>query len=186
MSILQQYLPLQRTGRKCRRCSWCPFGELSSPGQTSVPPSRHAPTRKNGTFRDLNFNVFNLRKQTAGCFREAEKDLRKIIRHLEKTTKHLEKTTKPAEKITKHLVTPSPGLFFGRKGQKETEEAPYLRKVLGLLMQIYNIFRRKANRQNCLLTFRPRRGIKRKPKSDGRVSRQRGRAAAARQSSPWP
>ena len=70
---------------------------------------------------DLNFNVFNLRKQTAGCFRETKK-------HLEKTIRQLEKTTKPAEKITKHLVTPSFGLFFGRKGQKETEEALLSRK----------------------------------------------------------
>ena len=155
MSIFQQYLPLQRTGRKCRRCSWCPFGELSSPGQTSVPPSRHAPTRKNGTFRDLNFNVFNLRKQTAGCFREAEKDLRKIIRHLEKTTKHLEKTTRHLEKTIRQVVAPSPGLVFGRSGQKETEEVPVWREVLGLPMQIYNIFQRKANRPICILTFRP-------------------------------
>ena len=103
----------------------------------------------------LNFNVFNLRKQTAGCFGEAEKDLRKIIRHLEKTTKHLEKITKPAEKITKHLVTPSPGLFFGRKGQKETGEALHEQEVLGLALQRYNIFQRKANRPNCILTLFP-------------------------------
>ena len=66
--------------------------------------------------RGLNFNVFNLRKQSTGCFRETTKDLRKTIRHLEKTTKHL-------EKIIRQVVAPSSSLFFGKSGQKETEEA---------------------------------------------------------------
>ena len=105
---------------------------------------------KTGPPRDLNFNVFNLRKQSAGCFRETTKDLRKTIRHLEKTTKHL-------EKIIRQVVAPSSGLFFGKSGQKETEEALYLQEVLGIAMQIYNIFQRKANRQNCILTFREQR-----------------------------
>ena len=104
---------------------------------------------ESGRGRGLNFNVFNLQKQSAGCFRETTKDLRKTIRHLEKTTKHL-------EKIIRQVVAPSPGLFFGKSGQKETEEALYLREVLGLAMQIYNIFQRKANRPNCILTFRER------------------------------
>ncbi|MGN1260310.1 MAG: hypothetical protein ACI4UC_04300 [Alloprevotella sp.] len=47
---------------------------------------------------------------------------------MEKIIRQVEKTTKPAEKITKHLVGPSPGLFFGGKGQKETEEALLSRK----------------------------------------------------------
>ena len=103
--------------------------------------------RKIGCPKSFNFNVFNLREQSAGCFRETKKDLRKTIRHLEKTTKHL-------EKIIRQVVAPSSGLFFGKSGQKETEEALYLREVLGIAMQIYNIFQRKANRQNCILTFR--------------------------------
>ena len=147
--MFQQYLPLQRTGRKCGRAFWVSSRKSSSLGQIAVPPSQHAPTRKDGTCRGFNFNVFNLRKQTAGCLGKTTKDLKKIIRQVEKTTK-------PAEKITKHLVTPSPGLFFGRKGQKETGEALPEQEVLGLALQRYNIFRRKANRPNCLLTFRPR------------------------------
>ena len=103
--------------------------------------------RKIGCPKSFNFNVFNLREQSAGCFGETKKDLRKTIRHLEKTTKHL-------EKIIRQVVAPSPGLFFCKSGQKETEEALYLREVLGIAMQIYNIFQRKANRQNCILTFR--------------------------------
>ncbi|MDD5780945.1 MAG: hypothetical protein PUD40_07855 [Bacteroidales bacterium] len=59
----------------------------------------------------------------------------------------MEKTIQPA-------VAPSPGLFFGTSGQKETEEALYLQEVLGLPMQIYNIFQRKANRPIRILTFR--------------------------------
>ena len=79
--------------------------------------------RKIGCPKSFNFNVFNLRKQSAGCFCETKKDLRKTIRHLEKTTKHLEKTTKHLEKIIRQVVAPSSGLFFGKSGQKETEEA---------------------------------------------------------------
>ena len=100
-----------------------------------------------------NFNIYNFPLHSAGCFRETKKHLRKTIRHLEKTTKHL-------EKIIRQVVAPSSGLFFGKSGQKETEEALYLREVLGLLMQRYNIFQRKANRPNCILTFQPRRGIR--------------------------
>ena len=81
--------------------------------------------REIGSPKSLNFNVFNLREQSAGCFGEIKKHLRKIIRQVEKTTRHLEKIIRPA-------VTPSPGLFFGRSGQKETEEAPIWRGVLGL------------------------------------------------------
>ena len=106
---------------------------------------------ENGTSESFNFNIFNLRKHSAGCFRETTKDLRKTIRHLEKTTKHL-------EKIIRQVVVPSPGLFFGKSEQKETEEALYLQEVLGLPMQIYNIFQRKPNRPIFILTFRlPRR-----------------------------
>ena len=108
---------------------------------------------KNGRHPARNFNIYNFPLHSAGCFRETKKHLRKTIRHLEKTTKHLEKIIQPA-------VTPSSGLFFGKSGQKETEEALYLQEVLGLLMQIYNIFQRKANRSNCILTFQPRRGIR--------------------------
>ena len=75
--------------------------------------------------KSLNFNVFNLREQSSGCFDETKKHLRKIIRQVEKTTRHLEKIIQPA-------VAPSPGLFFGTSGQKETEEAPIWRGVLGL------------------------------------------------------
>ena len=103
--------------------------------------------RKIGCPKSFNFNVFNLRKQSAGCFRETTKHLRKTIRHLGKTTKHL-------EKIIRQVVAPFPGLFFGKSEQKETEEALYLREVLGHAMQIYNIFQRKANRPICILTFR--------------------------------
>ena len=83
---------------------------------------------QNRTSRTLNFNVFNLRKQTAGCLGEAKKDPRKIIRHLEKITKPAEKITKDLEKITKHLVPPSPGLLGGIYKQQETEEALLSRK----------------------------------------------------------
>ena len=106
---------------------------------------------KNGRHPARNFNIYNFPLHSAGCFRETKKHLRKTIRHLKKTTKHLEKIIQP-------VVTPSSGLFFGKSGQKENEEALYLREVLGLLMQIYNIFQRKANRSNCILTFQPRKG----------------------------
>ena len=108
------------------------------------------PTRENGRVRGFNFNVFNLRKQSTGCFREIRKDLEKIIRHLEKTTKHLEKIIQP-------VVAPSLGPFFGKSEQKKTEEALYEQEILGLALQIYNIFQRKANRQICILTLRPHR-----------------------------
>ena len=104
-------------------------------------------TRNFGAPQSRNFNIYNFSLQSAGCFRETKKHLRKTIRHLEKTTKHL-------EKIIRQVVAPSSGLFLGQYGQKETEEALYLQEVLGLPMQIYNIFSRKANRPNCILTFR--------------------------------
>ena len=100
-------------------------------------------TQNFGAPQSRNFNIYNFSLQSAGCFRETKKHLRKTIRHL--------------EKIIRQVVAPSPGLFLGQYGQKETEEALYLREVLGLAMQIYNIFQRKANRQNCVLTFQTRR-----------------------------
>ncbi len=113
---------------------WNACALLSCPGSG---PCRHRPfglrrpcsrsvlTGKSDLPKFLNFNVFNLREQSAGCFGETKKHLRKNIRQVEKTTRHLEKIIRPA-------VAPSPGLFLGRSGQKETEEAPVEREVLGL------------------------------------------------------
>ena len=103
----------------------CPGPCRRRPFGLRRPCSRRVPTGKSGLPKTLSFNVFNLREQSSGCFDETKKHLRKIIRQVEKTTRHLEKIIRPA-------VDPSPGLVFGRSGQKETEEAPVWRGVLGL------------------------------------------------------
>ena len=86
-----------------------PFSLLSTASSGRDDPKKR-------TSKALNFNIYNFPLHPAGCFRETKKDLQKTVRHLEKTTKHL-------EKIIRQVVTPSPALFFGHSGQKETEEA---------------------------------------------------------------
>ena len=86
-----------------------PFSLLSSASSGRDDPKKR-------TSKALNFNIYNFPLHSAGCFRETTK-------HLKKTTKHLEKTTKHLEKIIRQVVTPSPALYFGKSGQKETEEA---------------------------------------------------------------
>ena len=95
-------------------------------------PLRLCRPGKMGDPRCLNFNIYNFPLHSAGCFGEAEKDLRKTIRQAEKITRHLRKTTKHLEKIIRQVVAPSPALFFGPSGQRETEEAPVWWGVLGL------------------------------------------------------
>lgn len=74
--------------------------------QISEDPTMERVDPENGTSQGFNFNVFNLLKQTAGCFCATTKELRKTIRQLEKTTKHL-------EKIIRQAVGHISGLLFG-------------------------------------------------------------------------
>ena len=107
-------------------------------------------TRNFGAPQSRNFNIYNFSLQSAGCFRETKKHLRKTIRHLEKTTKHL-------EKIIRQVVAPLRALCSAGRGKRRPRKSRFGGKSSVLLMQIYNIFGRKANRPNCRLTFRPRR-----------------------------
>ena len=101
--------PIVPSGLPCAIRPW-PFSLLSTASLGRDDPKKR-------TSKALNFNIYNFPLHSAGCFRETTKQLEKTIRHLEKTTKHL-------EKIIRQVVTPSPALFFGHSGQKETEEAP--------------------------------------------------------------
>ena len=97
----------------------CPFAspQQESPSSDLFQCPNHGAYRpENGRHPARNFNIYNFPLHSAGCLGETKKHLRKTIRHLEKTTKHL-------EKIIRQVVPPSPGLFFGKSGQKETEEA---------------------------------------------------------------
>ena len=113
-------------------------------------PRRLSGTRKNGGHLRRRINIFNLRQHSAGCFRETTK-------HLEKTTKDLEKITKHLEKTKSDLVNPENGPFSTENRVKTMEKARVGAAFSISAMQIYNIFRRKANRPFRVLTFRRRR-----------------------------
>ena len=52
---------------------------------------------------------------------------------------------------------PLSGPLFGQIGAKRNRGSPAEQEILGLALQIYNIFQRKANRPFFILTFQAQR-----------------------------